>query len=56
MDLLVGEWEYLGKMTEASLHPDFDLYDIPTWVRGVGRGVQYILPDDSDGRDTVLGQ
>lgn len=38
----------------VSLHPDFDLDDIPGWVRHVGGGVQYILPYDSDGCNSAI--
>ena len=41
---------------QSSLHPDFDLYNIPALVREEGRGIQYILPHDSDGRDAAFDQ
>ena len=54
----VEKWqEGLGKGGGGggvSLHPDFDLDDVPGWIRGVGGGVQYILPYDSDGRDSAI--
>lgn len=58
LDVLVSE--KVGQEEEevwgGSLHPDFDLDDIPGRVREVGGGVQYVLPYDSDGRDSGIDQ
>ncbi len=44
-----------GDGVVVGLHPDFDSDNVPGGVRGVGRCVEDVLPDDGDGADPAFG-